>query len=102
MSESEQRPDWDAVRERMASGEWFDVVVTSANRGGLLTLVDGISSYVPLSQLVSEAGRDEGELSIGILLGMVGSTLRVRVIEANERRNRVFLTERAAEGQPSE
>lgn len=72
-------------------------MVTNAHIGGLLVNVDGIPSFLPLSQILSVLViEDRGEAISSALSAMVGRTLRVRVIEVNERRRRVILSERAA------
>ena len=71
----------------------FDAEVTGYNKGGLLVNVEGVSAFVPLSQVVGVRPEQEGE---GGLASAVGKQLRLKVIEINRRRNRVILSERAA------
>jgi small subunit ribosomal protein S1 len=87
---------WRVLQDRFESGETFEGVVTGYNRGGLLVNVEGVNAFVPLSQVVGfrpDRGRDEANSGLG---EAVGTTLRVKVIEINRRRNRVILSERAA------
>ncbi|OGO52329.1 MAG: hypothetical protein A2148_01545 [Chloroflexi bacterium RBG_16_68_14] len=86
---------WHTLQERFESGESFEGQVTGYNKGGLLVNVEGVSAFVPMSQLVGvrpDRGRDDGNS----LAEAVGRTLRLKVIEVNRRRNRVILSERAA------
>ena len=85
---------WDTLQERFDSGEVFDALVTGHNRGGILVNVDGVNAFVPLSQ-VDSVRRDDPDAA-GALAGLVGNTVRLKVIELNRKRNRVILSERAA------
>jgi small subunit ribosomal protein S1 len=85
---------WHTLQERFDSGEAFDGEVTGYNKGGLLVNVEGVNAFVPLSQVVGvRPTRDDGSSG---LAEAVGTSLRLKVIEINRRRNRVILSERAA------
>ncbi|MFQ5879424.1 MAG: 30S ribosomal protein S1 [Dehalococcoidia bacterium] len=87
---------WRLLQELHEAGENLEAEVTGYNKGGLLVEVEGVTAFVPLSQLVSarhERGNDSSE---GSLTAMVGRTLRFKVIELNRRRSRAILSERAA------
>ena len=84
---------WRELQNRHESGEIFEAAVTGFNKGGLLVNVEGVNSFVPLSQVVG-AAPDRGDG--GGLADFVGRNLRLKVIEINRRRNRVILSERAA------
>jgi len=85
---------WDTLAVRHESGEIFDAQVTGHNRGGILVNVDGVNAFVPLSQIDS-VRRDDPDAS-NQLAGLVGKSIRLKVIELNRKRNRVILSERAA------
>ena len=84
---------WRVLQTRFEEAEAFDAEVTGYNKGGLLVNVEGVSAFVPLSQVVGVRPDQEGE---GGLASAVGKSLRLKVIEINRRRNRVILSERAA------
>ncbi len=84
---------WRVLQTRFEEGEAFDGEVTGYNKGGLLVNVEGVSAFVPLSQVVGVRPDQDGE---GGLASAVGKQLRLKVIEINRRRNRVILSERAA------
>ena len=85
---------WDVLAERHESGEVFDAQVTGHNRGGILVNVEGVNAFVPLSQ-VDSVRRDDTN-AVDALAGLVGKSVRLKVIELNRKRNRVILSERAA------
>ncbi|MGE3073809.1 MAG: 30S ribosomal protein S1 [Dehalococcoidia bacterium] len=85
---------WDTLAARHESGEIFDAQVTGHNRGGILVNVDGVNAFVPLSQIDS-VRRDDPDAS-SQLANLVGTSIRLKVIELNRKRNRVILSERAA------
>ena len=84
---------WRVLQQRFDEQEAFEAEVTGYNKGGLLVNVEGVSAFVPLSQVVGVRPEQEGE---GGLASAVGKALRLKVIEINRRRNRVILSERAA------
>ena len=85
---------WDTLAERYESGDIFDAQVTGHNRGGILVNVDGVNAFVPLSQ-VDSVRRDDPDAATA-LASLVGTSVRLKVIELNRKRNRVILSERAA------
>ena len=85
---------WRQLQTLFESGESFEAEVTGFNKGGLLVNVEGVAAFVPLSQLV--ALRPERTETGAGLAHAVGSSLRLKVIELNRRRNRVILSERGA------
>ncbi|MFN8557811.1 MAG: S1 RNA-binding domain-containing protein [Dehalococcoidia bacterium] len=86
---------WRVLQTRFEEGSSFEAEVTGYNKGGLLVNVEGVNSFVPLSQVVG-VRPDKEEGGDSSLAQMVGRSLRLKVIEINRRRNRVILSERAA------
>ena len=73
--------------------------VTEFNKGGVLVDI-GPRGFVPMSQLTSlgpSIPRDQRDELIELLSSLVGRTIRVKIIEMDKRRNRLILSERAAE-----
>ncbi len=93
------RRQWSRMSELSKSGEIVEAEVVEANRGGLVVDV-GLRGFVPLSQLASvgNLGIAEGR---GVeppdaLRTLVGKRLPLKVIEADQRRDRLILSEKAA------
>lgn len=92
------RRHWSRMAELAKTGELIDAEVVEANRGGLVVDV-GLRGFVPLSQLVSVGnlggGQERGTVP-DALRAYVGKRLPLKVIEADQRRDRLILSEKAA------
>lgn len=78
---------WEEVEKLAKSGDPVDVMGTDVTRGGLLVDLDGLSGFVPGSQLGREwSGREED---------LVGKKFSVVVLEADRASNRLVFSERA-------
>jgi small subunit ribosomal protein S1 len=74
----------------------IDATVLEANRGGVVIDV-GLRGFVPLSQLVSIGAIDTREPGVPeSVRALVGTRLQVRVLEADPKRDRLILSEKAA------
>lgn len=87
---------WRLLQQLYEAGENVEALVTGYNKGGLLVDVEGVSAFVPLSQLVSLRQERSNDSSEAVLAPVVGRTLRLKVIEINRHRGRAILSERAA------
>lgn len=90
---------WRRAQEQVQTGEVVEAKVIEVNKGGVV--VDfGTRAFVPISQLVSvqRAGEseEEQEALAQQLRAMIGQTLKLKVIEADRKRNRLILSERQA------
>jgi len=90
---------WRRAQEQVQTGEVVEARVLEVNRGGVV--VDfGNRAFVPISQLVSvqRVGEteEEQEQMVEQLKGLVGQRLKLKVIEADRKRNRLILSERQA------
>jgi small subunit ribosomal protein S1 len=97
---------WEALEERLKSGETFGIVPFDANRGGLLVEVDGIRGFLPVSQLSAEnyprvTGADKDEI-LHRLNQLVGQTLMVRVLDMDRKQNKLIVSEKAARREMTE
>ena len=90
---------WRRAQMQVQNGEVIEARVLEANKGGVV--VDfGSRAFVPISQLssVARVGETEEEQAVieQQLQGLVGTMLRLKVIEADRKRNRLILSERQA------
>ena len=90
---------WRRAQQQVETGEVVEARVLEVNRGGVV--VDfGTRAFVPISQLVNvqRTGESEAEQEqvAEQLRGLVGQTLKLKVIEADRKRNRLILSERQA------
>lgn len=91
---------WEELIELMRKKEVLDVVVVDANRGGLLVRVKRIEGFLPVSQLTSEhyprvEGGDKQRI-LEMLQKLVSQTLKVKIIDVNERESKLIVSEKAA------
>lgn len=89
---------WQEMAEKQKSGEVLQAPVVEANRGGVVVDL-GVRGFVPLSQLASLGALDrptEGDGVPEAVRALVGRDLTVKVIEVDQKRNRLILSEKAA------
>ncbi|MEX1071006.1 MAG: S1 RNA-binding domain-containing protein [Anaerolineales bacterium] len=89
--------DWGKAESLLKSKESYEGVVEGHNKGGLIVRVGRLRGFVPASQ-VSQARRMryKGDTPEQRWSDMKGETLTARVIEVDRERQRLILSERAA------
>ena len=93
---SRARRQWARAEELQRSGEIVEASVIDANRGGVVVDV-GMRGFVPLSQLGSVGAIDTTQSGVPeAVRALVGTTLRLRVLEVDPKRDRLILSEKAA------
>lgn len=93
------RKAWDLMHDLMKNGLIMKAKVLSANKGGLLMQVEAIQGFMPVSQLSPEhyprvAGGDKNKI-LERLRELAGSELEVKVIDVNEKEEKLIVSERA-------
>lgn len=76
---------WSQVGEMQSNKETIQVKVTGVNKGGVTVSFQGIRGFIPRSQLVE---RDHASL--------VGTSISVVIIEANQETNKLVFSQRQA------
>lgn len=89
--------DWREIHRIMDADEVLQLKVVGYNRGGLLVEWRSLRGFVPASQLVEFPSANARQDRRGVLVERVGETLRLRVIELDAEKNRLILSERAAQ-----
>lgn len=87
--------DWERAEQMAESGEVFDAKVSGHNKGGLIVRFGRLRGFIPASQISSLPPGDEASRAER-MQRMVGKTLKLKIIEVNERRRRLIMSERAA------
>jgi small subunit ribosomal protein S1 len=97
MRRARNRRQWTRMADLEKTGELVEAEVVEANRGGLVVDV-GLRGFVPLSQLASvgNLGTSDRTAIPDTLREYVGKRLPLKVIEADPRRDRLILSEKAA------
>jgi len=91
---------WTTIHELLSSGETTTATVIEANKGGLMVKVAGVNGFLPVSQLTSEHyprvdGGDKGKIQ-EMLKQLVGKSFEVKIIDANEKAEKLIVSEKAA------
>lgn len=90
---------WKRLHEMRDSGQIISVRVTGVNKGGLLTTLDGIQAFLPVSQLAPEhyprvADADKSKI-LKELQKFIGKTLEVKILDLLAEENKLILSEKA-------
>jgi small subunit ribosomal protein S1 len=88
--------DWERAVELLESEEVIEVAVIGQNKGGLLVDFGRLRGFVPNSQISDVPRGASAEKVNRIKSDMTGRTIKVKVIEVNQRRNRLVMSETAA------
>jgi small subunit ribosomal protein S1 len=80
---------WLTAAEKQESGEVIDAEVREQNKGGLIVNVLGLRGFLPSSQV--------GRAAAGNLDTLVSQRIAVKVLEVNRKRNRLIVSQKAAE-----
>ncbi len=90
---------WQSLRDLKTSGQILTVRITGVNKGGLLTAIDGIQAFLPVSQLAPEhyprvADADKQKI-LKELQKFIGKTLEVKILDLLAEENKLILSEKA-------
>ena len=90
---------WQKLEKIKNSGEILNVKITGVNKGGLLTTLDGIQAFLPVSQLAPEhyprvADADKQKI-LKELHKFVGKTMEVKILDLLAQENKLILSEKA-------
>ncbi len=94
-----QQKAWEHLRKLMESGELIPAKIIEANKGGLLARVNHVSGFLPVSQLSPDnyprvSGGDKIKI-LEKLKSFVGTSMNVKVIDVNEREEKLIVSEKA-------
>lgn len=97
LNNSEEEKDWRQIAQMMEDDAILSLKVVGYNRGGLLVEWQSLRGFVPASQLVHFPASESENERRDALIERVGDTLQLRVIELDAEKNRLILSERAAQ-----
>ncbi len=94
-----QKKAWEELRRMFATGDAVSVKILDANKGGLIVRLENVTGFLPVSQLAPEhyprvTGGDKGKI-LEKLKSYVGSSMEVRLIDANENDQKLIVSEKA-------
>jgi len=99
LSRAQIARDWREAQRLLESQEIVESQVTDCNKGGVIVYLGQVRGFVPGSQLSASHMADQSSASPGDddrWAAIVGQTLQLKVIEVDQQRNRLILSERAA------
>jgi len=99
LREATKEISWKKLEELKKEGELLKVKITGVNKGGLLTSLDNIPAFLPVSQLSPEnyprvADADKQKI-LKELQKFVGKTLEVKILDLIAQENKLILSEKA-------
>jgi len=98
LSRAQAARDWLEAQRLLESQETIQRRVTGCNKGGVIVQVGRLRGFVPGSQLVTSRDTQQASApgSDDRWAELVGETLQLKLIEVDQKRNRLILSERAA------
>src|SRR3989338_11203162 len=90
---------WSALREKMDKKEILETKILDANKGGLLVEINGVTGFLPVSQLTTEhyPRVEDGakDKILEILKSYVGQSFHVQIITADPKEEKLIVSEKA-------
>ncbi len=98
LREAKKALAWEEAQEALKSGETLEIIVKEANKGGLMLDWNGVSGFLPASQLNAEHyPRVESGDTQGIvqqLNKLVGQKLSVNILSVNPKEGKLIFSEK--------
>lgn len=91
---------WDDLEAKRDNAAVIPTKILDANKGGLMVEVNGITGFLPVSQLSNEhyPRVEDGDKNkiLDLLKKLTGKELQVRIIDADKETEKLIVSERAA------
>lgn len=92
--------NWQELKDIKESDEAITVKIKGANTGGLISEINGIKAFLPVSQLSSQhyprIEKGDQNKILAELKKFVGEELKVKIIDVNPRTNKLIISEKEA------
>src|SRR3990167_4227124 len=90
---------WQRLKEMKESGQMITIRITGVNKGGLLTAVENVQAFLPVSQLAPEhyprvIDADKQKI-LKELQKFIGKTMEVKILDLLAEENKLILSEKA-------
>lgn len=99
LKEAREEVAWEKIDQKKRNNELVKIIITGANKGGLLTQVFGVQAFLPVSQLSpSNYPRVEDGSSIKILKKLqdfIDKELEVKILDFSKKDGKLILSEKA-------
>jgi small subunit ribosomal protein S1 len=101
--EASYEKSWDDIERKLTGREVVATKVTEANKGGLMVDINGITGFLPVSQLSSEhyPRVEDGDKNkiLSLLKKLIGIEVRVRILDADRENEKLIVSEKAAQSE---
>jgi small subunit ribosomal protein S1 len=98
-----RQKNWQEIKAMKDSGGTFGVKINAANSGGLMTEMQGVKAFIPVSQLSTDnyPHVEDGNKNkiLEELKKFVGTTMEVRVLDFNPKMEKLILSEKEVTGE---
>lgn len=98
--EASYEKSWDDLESKRDTQETAKTKILDANKGGLMIELNGISGFLPVSQLSSEhyPRVEDGDKSkiLTLLKKLIGQELNVKIISSDRESEKLIVSEKAA------
>ncbi len=96
---ADRKKSWEKLRELVTANNPVSVKVLDANKGGLLIRIEGITGFLPVSQLSPEnyprvSGGEKTKI-LEKLKSLVGTNMDVKIIDVTEEGEKLIVSEKA-------
>lgn len=91
---------WEELRRKFADASVFDTEIVDANKGGLMVRINGVTGFLPVSQLAPDhyprvEGGDKSKI-FDRLKSYVGQKFKVKIINVGQEDEKLIVSEKAA------
>lgn len=101
--EASQEKAWDDLESKRDTQEKVSTKIIGANKGGLMVEINGISGFLPVSQLSSKnyPRVEDGDKNkiLNLLKRFTGQEMIVRIIDADRETGKLIASEKAAQSE---
>lgn len=99
LKEASSEITWQKLKDLRDRGELIQVRITGVNKGGLLTSLDGIAAFLPVSQLAPEnyprVNDADKQKILKELQKFIGRTIEVKILDLSVSEKKLILSEKA-------
>ena len=94
---------WEKLREKKGKGETMTIKILGANKGGLLSEVEKVPAFLPVSQLAPEhyprVEKGDSSRILQELQKFVGEEMEVKIFDLDPRQDKLIISEKAKENE---
>ncbi len=101
LTEASKQKNWEEIMDLKEQEAVITIIPKSFNKGGLVAEINGLSAFLPVSQLSNEhypsSFVEEHKSKIDeVLEGLIGKEINVKIIDVNYRQKKIILSEKEA------